>query len=138
SSSLNLPNSALQNSSLTINGTLFNLGDNKTITAASSTLLANANTFSGSNTFTQTINGSISGNAGTVTNGVYTTPFTSLFNPPFITDWVATSSINSITTLNNLSLPYSQLTGAPLIAGYPFPNNATSTTLTFNGGFLAA
>ena len=30
-------------------------------------------TFTGSNTFTQTITGSISGNAGTVTNGVYTT-----------------------------------------------------------------
>lgn len=33
--------------------------------------LDGANTFSGSNTFSQVINGSISGNAATVTNGVY-------------------------------------------------------------------
>lgn len=52
SSSLDLPNSSLQNSSFTVNGQLFNLGDTHTITAASSTLLANSNTFSGNNLFT--------------------------------------------------------------------------------------
>lgn len=36
-------------------------------------LLGYANTFTNTNTFTQTIQGSISGNAATVTNGVYTT-----------------------------------------------------------------
>src|SRR6185503_18357448 len=67
SSSLDLPNSALQNSSITINGTAFNLGDSHTITAASSTLLSDSNTFSGTNTFSSTITGSITGNAGTAT-----------------------------------------------------------------------
>ncbi|HEX7651125.1 MAG TPA: helix-turn-helix domain-containing protein, partial [Candidatus Paceibacterota bacterium] len=50
-----------------------------TWTFASSTLLGDNNTFSGTNTFSNTINGSISGNAGTVTNGVYTTTFGGLF-----------------------------------------------------------
>ncbi|MBI4137022.1 hypothetical protein HY469_03075 [Candidatus Roizmanbacteria bacterium] len=45
----------------------------------------------------------------------------------------ASSSISGITTLPNLSLPYSQLSGA---FAYPFPSNATSSTLTFSGGFL--
>jgi hypothetical protein len=44
-------NTDLANSSITVNGTSFSLGDSKTITAASSTLLANNNTFSGTNTF---------------------------------------------------------------------------------------
>lgn len=61
SSSLSLPNAALQNSSITVNGTTFNLGDSKTITAASSTLLSDFNTF------THIITGSITGNAGTAT-----------------------------------------------------------------------
>lgn len=67
SSTLNLPNAALQNSSITVNGTVFNLGDSKTITAASSTLLGDNNTFSGNDTFNNTITGSVSGNAGTAT-----------------------------------------------------------------------
>lgn len=61
SSTLNLPNGALANSSITVNGTTFNLGDSKTITAASSTLLSDFNTF------LHTITGSVSGNAGTAT-----------------------------------------------------------------------
>ncbi len=44
-------NAMLANSSLTINGTAFSLGDSKTITAASSTLLSNTNTFTGVNNF---------------------------------------------------------------------------------------
>ncbi|MES2203401.1 MAG: helix-turn-helix domain-containing protein, partial [Patescibacteria group bacterium] len=108
-------------------------------TAASSTLLTDANTFSGANTFSQTITGNISGNAGTVTNGVYTTTFNSLFDPRFVTDLAATTSVASINTLSSLSLPYSQLTGTPSIAGYSFAltGNATSTLTQFNGGLTA-
>lgn len=81
--------------------------------SASSTLLGDTNLFSGFDTFSNLITGSISGNAGTVTNGVYTTTFNSLFDPRFITDLAATTSVKSITTLSSLSLPYSQLTGTP-------------------------
>src|SRR5665213_1250350 len=70
SSSLDLPNTALQNPSITVNGTTFNLGDTHTIFAASSTLLANNNTFSGNNTFSNSISGSITGSAGSVANSV--------------------------------------------------------------------
>lgn len=59
SSTLNLPNSALQNSSITVNSTSIALGASGTITAASSTLLSDFNTF------LHTITGSITGNAGT-------------------------------------------------------------------------
>jgi hypothetical protein len=41
--------------------------------SSGSSLLGANNTFTGSNTFGRTITGSITGNAGTVTNGVYTT-----------------------------------------------------------------
>ncbi len=50
-----------------INGVAFDGTAPITITAASSTLLANNNTFSGTNTFSNLITGSISGNAGTAT-----------------------------------------------------------------------
>src|SRR6185437_443166 len=71
------------------------------------------------------VTGDLTGNAGTVTNGVYTTTFNSLFDPRFITDLAATTSVKSITTLPSLSLPYSQLTGTPSTFSYPFPSNAT-------------
>lgn len=48
-----------------INGVNFDGSAAITIFAASSTLLANNNTFSGTNTFSNTITGSITGNAGT-------------------------------------------------------------------------
>lgn len=53
----------------------------------------------------------------------------------FITNLAATTSVSSITTLPNLSLPYVQLTGVPAFDtfGYPFPGNATTTALTFGG-----
>ena len=121
-------NNQLANSSLTVNGTSIGLGSSGTITAASSTLLANNNTFSGTDTFSNPITGSVTGNAGTVTNGVYTTTFNGLFDPRFVTDLAATTSVNSITTLNNLSLPYSQITGAPTTA-------ASSTLLSDNNTF---
>lgn len=113
-----------------INGVNFDGSAAITITAASSTLLANNNTFSGNNTFSNTITGSITGNAGTVTNGVYTTTFNTLFDNRLS----ASSSISGITTLPNLSLPYSQLTGTPTLFSYPFPSNATTTSIAFNGG----
>ena len=57
----------------------------------------------------------------------------------FVTDLAATTSVESITALPSLSLPYSQLTGAPTFDtfAYPFPSNATSTTLTFSGGVVS-
>lgn len=54
SSSADLPNSALQNSSVTINGTNIALGGSGTISTASSTLLGDSNTFSGANNFSST------------------------------------------------------------------------------------
>ena len=48
--------------------------------SASSTLLSDDNTFSGDNIFSNIITGSITGNAGTVTNGVYTTDTGSVTN----------------------------------------------------------
>lgn len=60
-------NTDLANSSIVVNGTTFNLGDNKTITAASSSVLSDNDTFSGNDTFSNTITGSITGNAGTAT-----------------------------------------------------------------------
>lgn len=51
SSSLSLPNTALQNSSITVNSTSIALGSSGTVTAASSTLLGDNNKFSGTNTF---------------------------------------------------------------------------------------
>ncbi|MEQ1915687.1 MAG: hypothetical protein ABL856_03070, partial [Gallionella sp.] len=84
--------------------------------------------------FSSTINGSISGNAGTVTNGVYTSTFGSLFDTRFaattttalaegnnlyftspratanfIANLAATTSVASITTLPSLSITNSQV-----------------------------
>jgi hypothetical protein len=101
-----------------INGVSFNGGANITITAASSTLLADSNTFSGNNAFSQLITGSVSGNAGTVTNGVYTTSFNGLFDTRFDTNLIATSTLNNITTLKGLT---------DLIATRATTTNATST-----------
>ncbi|HET9641601.1 MAG TPA: hypothetical protein VFP46_01985, partial [Candidatus Paceibacterota bacterium] len=89
-----------------INGTSFDGSGNITVTAASSSLLSDSNTFSGNNTFSNPITGSISGNAGTVTNGVYTTTFNGLFDNRLS----ATTSLPNITTLGGLSLPATQLT----------------------------
>lgn len=55
SSSLSLPNAALQHSSIVVNGTTFNLGDSKTITAASSTLLSDINTFAANTLFSSNV-----------------------------------------------------------------------------------
>lgn len=65
SSSLHLPNAALTNSSITINTVPVSLGGS--IVVASTTLLGDSSTFGGNDTFTNTITGAISGNAGTAT-----------------------------------------------------------------------
>ena len=80
-----IANAKLLNSSLTVNGTLVSLGGTYTITAAASTLtgttlatgvvnssLTSVGTLTNL-TVTNAITGSITGNAATVTNGVYTT-----------------------------------------------------------------
>src|SRR3990167_1941090 len=101
-SSLNIGGNAATATALetarTINGTSFNGTADITITAASSTLLANYNTFSGTNTFSNTITGSISGNAGTVTNGVYTTDTGTVTNT-----MLANSTISGIALGSNLA-----------------------------------
>ncbi|MEK7144337.1 MAG: hypothetical protein AAB794_00525, partial [Patescibacteria group bacterium] len=81
----------------TINGVSFNGSAN--IVVASTTLLGDTNTW----TNTQAM--SISGNAATVTNGVYTTTFNNLFDNRLS----ASSSISGITTLPNLSITKSQV-----------------------------
>lgn len=48
-------NTDLANSSITVNGTVFNLGDSKTVTAASSTLLGDNNSFTGATTLNTTL-----------------------------------------------------------------------------------
>jgi hypothetical protein len=53
-----------------------------TFTGASTTLLSDNNTFSGTNTFNNIISGSITGNAASVTNGVYTTGAGTVFLAP--------------------------------------------------------
>lgn len=127
-----IANNKLTNSSVTVNGTVFNLGDSKTITAASSSLLGDTNTFSGTDTFNNLITGSISGNAGTVTNGVYTTTFNGLFDNRLS----ASSSISGIATLPNLS---SINTYSGLVAGntgklYQVSTTSMNASITGNAG----
>lgn len=50
-----LNNAGLTNSAVTVNGTIFNLGDSKTITAASSTLLTDVNTWTNGQTFSSAL-----------------------------------------------------------------------------------
>lgn len=80
-------------------------------------------------TFSGGIVGNLTGNASTVTNGVYTTTFPGLFDNRLS----ATTSLPNIATLAGLSLPYSQLTGTPTLFAYPFPANATTSALTLGG-----
>ena len=117
-----IANNKLANSSITVNGTAISLGGSGTVTAAASTLTGTtlaSNILSSSLTsvgtltnltVTNPISGSVTGNAGTVTNGVYTTG--TYNNPTWIT-----------------SLAYSKLTGAPTIP-------TTTNELSNNSGFI--
>jgi hypothetical protein len=83
---------------------------------------------------TSTLN--IGGNAGLVTNGVYTTTFNSLFDPRFITDLSATTSVASITTLANLSILKAQVSDfgtyeSPLTFTYPLTRLANAISSAF-------
>ena len=117
-----IANNKLSNSSVTVNGTTISLGGSGTIAAAASTLTGTtlaSNIVSSSLTsvgtllnltVTNPISGSVTGNAGTVTNGVYTT---GTYNNP---TWL-------------IGLAYSKLTGTPTIP-------TTTNDLTNNSGFI--
>jgi len=104
----------------TLYGTAFKL------TPPSSPGLSTNNTFTGSNTFSQPISGSITGNAGTVTNGVYTTG--SYDNPSWITSLdgskITGTVANAANALNALTAGMAATAGA--LAGNP-PSNAEQT-----------
>lgn len=122
---------ALQNAR-TINGVSFNGTAN--IVVASTTLLADSSTFSGNDTFSNTITGSISGNAGTVTNGVYTTTFPTLFDNRLS----ATTTLPNLTTLASLSLPLSQTTGTLSVSRGGTGSTTLSGILKGNGTGVVA
>jgi hypothetical protein len=101
-----IANNKIANPYVTINGTQVNLGASGTVTAAAGTLTGTTlnSTVINSNlqtvgtltnlTVSNPISGSITGNAATVTNGVYTTNLYS--NPSWITD-LASSKITGAT-----------------------------------------
>ncbi|MGH9759088.1 MAG: hypothetical protein ACRD4M_15230, partial [Candidatus Acidiferrales bacterium] len=102
-----------------------------TSNAASSTLLDDNNTFSGSNTFSQAITGSVSGNAGSVTNGVYTTTFNNLFD----TRLSGTTTLNNLTTLKGLTdLITTRSTTTSATTTNLFSSTASSTNLFSTSG----
>ena len=72
--------------------------------------LTGTQTFSGQNTFTQLINGSVSGNAGTVTNGVYTNG--SYSNPAWLTS-ISTSKVDLSTVTAALNGKLSNTAAVP-------------------------
>jgi len=69
------------------------------VSSAGGSLLSANNSFTGSNSFSQTITGSITGNAGTVTNGVYTTGAYS--NPGWITALSGSKILGSVANATN-------------------------------------
>jgi hypothetical protein len=115
----------------TINGTAFNVGDSKTITAASSTLLGDQNTFSGATT--------------TFSNGVSFKDFS--LNGTVISSFgsgISTASgvlsVSGLTTANFSSANISQWTNnsnfitlASLSATTPLNYNASTGLFTFSG-----
>jgi hypothetical protein len=107
---------------------------NATSTALSFTggITASALTISGLNGILKASSGVVSGSANTsdLPEGanLYWT------NTRFDSRLSATTTLPNVTTLASLSLPYSQLTGTPTLFSYPFPSNATSTSIAFNGG----
>ncbi|HVZ76266.1 MAG TPA: immunoglobulin-like domain-containing protein [Candidatus Paceibacterota bacterium] len=156
SSTLNLPNSALQNSTITVNGIAFNLGDSKTITAASSTLLANSNTFSGNNTFTgnTTLANATSTNLAltNITNALLSTNGSGSIIPTTVSSpltfsgntlsiQAASASQNGYLSSTDWTQFNNKVSSSSLAAvvnqAYEFPSNATSTQIAFNGGLTA-
>jgi uncharacterized repeat protein (TIGR03803 family) len=79
----------------------------------SSGLLGSNNTFTGTNIFTQAITGSVTGNAGTVTNGVYTTG--SYADP----GWITSLSAAKITGTVASALTAASATTAGALAATP-------------------
>ena len=111
------------NSSITVNGTTFNLGDSKTITAASSTLLGDSNTFTGANMFSST---TLSGN--TLLSNATTTNFgfSGLSN--------AVLAVNSSgTVIATTSIGTNQLTGTLGVANGGTGSTTLGGLLTGNG-----
>lgn len=107
-------NTDLANSSLTVNGQVISLGGSGTITAASSTLLANNNNFSGTNLFlTQT--------AGDSTTKAATTAF------------VATAVSNAIAGVNPAVAVQAATTVAGDTSGLTYNNGVGGVGATFTG-----
>ncbi|MBX4189076.1 hypothetical protein KW785_00590 [Candidatus Parcubacteria bacterium] len=112
-------------------------------TAASSTLLADNNTFSGANTFSQTITGSISGNAGsaTVLQNARTINGTSFNGTANITIMAASSTLladNNTWTGGNI---FGNATTTNATTTSLFTTNGTLTNLlytTANGGAITS
>jgi hypothetical protein len=102
--------------------------------AASSTLLADSNTFSGVNTFSSTITGSVSGNAGTVTNGVYTTGAGTVFLAP---NGSAAALTNFPTFNQNTTGSAATLTTPRNINGVAFNGSANITVAAASSTVLA-
>lgn len=112
---------------ITVNGTSFASGDSKTINAASSTVLSNANTFSGNNTFSNTITGSITGNAGTATALAANGTNCSAGNYPLGVDASGNAESCTAAGTGGASFPFT-----PLSWG-----NSTSTTIGFTNGIIS-
>lgn len=137
-----LNNAGLTNSSMVINGTTFNLGDSKTITAASSSVLSDNNTFSGNIIFNNLITGSVSGNAATATalqnartiNGV---SFNGTAN--IIVQAASSSALSDNNTFSGNDTFSNQITGsisgaAGSVGHSISPDGSTLTGSSFNGG----
>jgi uncharacterized repeat protein (TIGR03803 family) len=92
-------------------------------------LLGSNNTFTGMNTFTQAITGSITGNAGTVTNGVY---MTGLYADP---SWITSLSAGKITGTVASAAVAGTATTAGALAATPTQcgTNTFSTGIAANG-----
>lgn len=145
SSSLNLPNSALTNSSIIINGTTFNLGDSKTITAASSTLLTDFNKYTNLQTFSggASSTGEISVVTASTTNLTVSAVRSALHlgdangNVSAYGGASACSSNNFVTALSSIggtTCGSSTISGVAL-GGTLAALTATNATLTFSGSY---